>query len=100
MTTLPIWTRLIKGGGQIDGFEGSIGTVGGDPEEAGRRQELQEKLETLRMRVRVAPEGVRDAEIIEAIRPQFELISGDEFLDESAWLMDALSFTHSSYSPR
>ena len=76
-----------------------LAQLGEDPEEVRRRQELREKLEALRMRVRGGPEGERDAEIMEAIRLQFELVSSSDFLDESAWLMDALSFTRAPITP-
>ena len=69
-----------------------------DPEEVKRRQGLQEKLEELRIRVCDTREMVRDAEIVEAIRVRFELVSGSDFLDEAVWLMDALSFTRAPIS--
>lgn len=76
-----------------------LAQLGDDPEEVKRRQELKEKLEAFEMRVLTASEGVTDAEIIEAIQLQFNLISGDEFLDEAAWLMDTLSFTRTPIAP-
>lgn len=67
-----------------------------DPEELRRCQGLEAKLEALRIRVRDMPEGILDAEIVEAIRVRFELVSAGDFLDETPWLMNALSFTHAT----
>lgn len=67
--------------------------LGEDPEETRRHQELLEKLEALKIRILGGSESVADAEVMEAIRLQFNLVSGSDFLDEAAWLMDGLSFT-------
>jgi len=64
-----------------------------DPEEVKRRQELNEKLEALRIRLYDLPEAVKDADIVEAIQVRFKMVSGSDFLDEATWLMNALSFT-------
>ncbi|MBH0202791.1 MAG: hypothetical protein HP496_10980 [Nitrospira sp.] len=81
-----------RGGSQMD-WKDLLGQLGEDPEEVKHRQELKQKLEGLRLRLSDISEPVKDAEIVEAIQVRFKLVSDSDFLDETAWLMDALSFT-------
>lgn len=92
--TVYIGTWLIKerGESQMD-WKDLLEQLGEDPEQVKHRQKLKQNLEEIRLRLSDISETVKDAEIVEAIQIRFKLVSGSDFLDEAAWLMDALSFT-------
>jgi|CXWL01.1.fsa_nt_gi hypothetical protein len=71
-----------------------IGSLMDDPEKTKMQNEREAKLEALRVRLNETPEAVTDAEIMNGIRVRFDLVLAGDFLDEAAWLMEALSFTH------
>jgi len=71
-----------------------IGSLMDDPEKTKMQNEREAKLEALRVRLNETPDVVTDAEIINGIRVRFDLVLAGDFLDEAAWLMEALSFTH------
>jgi hypothetical protein len=64
-----------------------------DPDEQKRAHQLVADMNVLRERLVRDRANVSDAEILDAIRKQFDLDSSSDFLSEVSWLIKGLSFT-------
>lgn len=74
-------------------LEGILSELPEDPGDKERRYQLGADLIALRDRLISDRSSVSDLELLDGIRKQFELSPSTEFLAESPWLIEALSFT-------